>query len=53
MATSTNGEIAGISLTENKVKYIYVEMEHKRYFTVQMPILNHKEAQEVHTERKN
>ena len=39
IVTSTNGDIAVISLIENKVKYFYVELEKKKYCTVQM-ILN-------------
>ena len=40
IATSMKGEVAALSLIQNKVKYVYVEMEHKEYFTIQVPLVN-------------
>jgi len=31
-----------LSLIQNKVKYVYIEMDHKKFFTVQVPIDNPK-----------
>ena len=38
IATSLYGDVAGITLIENKVKYVYVDLGKKKYCTVQMPL---------------
>jgi len=41
LVTSQQGDVAGISLIENKVKYVYVDLGKRNYCTVQMPIKPH------------
>lgn len=47
IATSQYGDVAGISLIENKVKYVYVDLGKRKYCTVQMPIKQAKQSPEA------
>ncbi|CDW74843.1 UNKNOWN [Stylonychia lemnae] len=53
IATSHHGEVAAISLIENKVKYVYLELDQKKYCTVQMPLLKAKGKQHHNTQSQS
>ena len=38
IVTSLYGDVGGISLIENKVKYLYVELGKRKFCTVKMPV---------------
>ena len=38
IVSSSKGELAGISLIENKIKYLYLETDKRQFYTVKMPL---------------
>lgn len=47
--SSINGDVAALSLLDNKVKYVYVDFGKRKFCTVQMPLKHYNKISQVVT----